>query len=294
VVHNEDGTLSRGSTLATLPTFLDNAGGLTHVALAALQGHDMALGRPVLEAAPVWRAGDVLLEDRGCIDGGTFSDVKGARRVEVIIPLSATMVATQEARHRAEMADTWQTPPTRPEQTLARVRGVAHRWAECAVPLHACVMRVWQKKNTRTAHSILVTTDLSLSAPWIVRHDEERPEIAQDYEQMQSGGGQLQKLRATRESAIVLSVLTVVLRSSLSPLCANTQAGTRCADKTRQALAFEQLCTPRTPIIVYAGGSCDIFETLRFVQMVLQLSSPVQEQLRTWLSEHLNQIQKRE
>jgi len=86
----------------------------------------------------------------------------------------------------------------------------------------------------------------------------------------------------------------VVLSSSLSHLFTNTQAGTRCADKTRQALAFEQLRTPRTHSIVYAGGYVAIFETLRFVQMVLQLSSPVQEPLRTWLSEHLNQIQKRE
>jgi len=55
-----------------------------------------------------------------------------------------------------------------------------------------------------------------------------------------------------------------------------------------------QLRTQRTHIIVYAGGYFEIFETLRFVQMVLQLSSPVQEQLRTWVSEHFNQIQKRE
>ena len=30
------------------------------------------------------------------------------------------------------------------------------------------------------------------------------------------------------------------------------------------------------------------------LEMILQLSSPVQEHLRTWLSKHLNQIQKRE
>jgi hypothetical protein len=89
-------------------------------------------------------------------------------------------------------------------------------------------------------------------------------------------------------------VLTVVLSSSLSHLFANTQAGARFADKTRQAIAFEQLRTQRTPIIVYAGGYFAIFETLRFVQMVLQLSPPVQEHLRAWLAEHLNQIQKRE
>jgi hypothetical protein len=89
-------------------------------------------------------------------------------------------------------------------------------------------------------------------------------------------------------------VLTVVLSYSLYHLFANTQAGARFADKTRQALAFEQLRTQRTHIIVYAGGYFDIFETLRFVQMVLQLPLTVQAQLYTWLSEHLDPMQKRE
>ena len=204
------------------------------------------------------------------------------------------MLATQEAMQLAAMADTWQTHPTRPDQTITLVRGVEHMWAECEVPLNACVIRFWNKKKKRTDHIILVTTDLSLSAPWIVRHYEERPEIEQDYEQMKSGGWQLKKLSSTRYSEIVFYVLTVVLSYSLYHLFANTQAGTRFADKTRQALAFEQLRTQRTHIIVYAGDYFEIFETLRFVQMVLQLSAPVQEQLHTWLSEHLNQMQKRE
>jgi hypothetical protein len=88
--------------------------------------------------------------------------------------------------------------------------------------------------------------------------------------------------------------LTVVLSYSLYHRFTNTQAGARFADKTRQALAFEQLRTRRTHIIVYAGGQFEIFETLSFVQFVLQLSAPVQEQLRGWLTEHLNQVEKRE
>ena len=89
-------------------------------------------------------------------------------------------------------------------------------------------------------------------------------------------------------------MLTVVLSYSLYQLFANTKRGARFADKTRQALAFEQLRPQRTHVMVYAGGHFALFETLRFVQMVLQLSPPVQERLRTWLVEHLNQIQKRE
>jgi hypothetical protein len=88
--------------------------------------------------------------------------------------------------------------------------------------------------------------------------------------------------------------LRCVSQSGLYHLFANTQRGARFADKTRQALAFEQLRTQRTHIIVYAGDHFEIFETLHFVQMVLQLSPSVQERLRTWLVEHLAQLQKRE
>jgi hypothetical protein len=294
VVKNDDGTRSRGYKLATLRPLLDSAGLLTQVAMAAIQVHDMALCRPLLEEAPVLRAGDLLLEDRGFIDGATVSALKCKRQVDVIIPLKANMLATQEAIQLAEMEGKWQAHPTRTDQTIAWVRGVEHMWTACAVPLNACVIRFWNTKKKQTDHLVLVTTDLALSAPWIVRHYEERPEIEQDYEQMKSGGWQLKKLSSTRYSEIVFYVLTVVLSYSLYHLFANTQPGARFADKTRQAIAFEQLRTQRTHIIVYAGGSFEIFETLHFVQRVLQLSPPVQEHLRTWLAEHLNQIQKRE
>ena len=177
MVKNADGTLSRGYKLATLRTLLDSAGVLTQVALSAIHVHDMALCRPLLEAAPVLRAGDLLLEDRGFLDGATVSDLQRQRRVDVISPLKANMLATQEAMQLAEMAGTWQTHPSRPEQTIALVRGVEHMWAECEVPLNACVIRYWNTKKKCTDHIVLVTTDLQLNASWIVRHYEERPEI---------------------------------------------------------------------------------------------------------------------
>ena len=294
MVKNEGGTLARGYKLATLRTLLDNAGLLTQVARSAIQVHDMALCRPLLAEAPVWRAGDLLLEDGGFLDGATVSDLKRQRGVDVIIPLKANMLATQEAVALAAMADQWQAHPRRDEQRIALVHGVEHMWTACEVPLNACVIRFWNKKKRRTDPIVLVTTDLALNVSWIVRHYEERPEIEQDYAQMKSGGWQLQKLSSTRYSEIVFYVLTVVLSYRLYHLFTNTQRGARFADKTRQALAFEQLRTQRTHIIVYAGGHFEIFKTLHFVQMVLQLSPPVQERLRTWLVAHLDQMQKRE
>jgi hypothetical protein len=294
VVKNDDGTYSRGYKLATLRTMLDSAGLLSQVALSPIHVHDVALCRPLLETTPVLRAGDLLLEDRGFIDGATLSHLKCTRRVDVIMPLKANMLVTQEAMQLAEMADTWEAHPSRADQRIALVRGVEHMWAECEVPLNACVIRFWHKKKKRGDHIVLVTTDLKLSASWMVRHYEERPEIEQDYEQMKSGGWQLKKLSSTRYSEIVFYVLTVVLSYSLYHLFANTQAGTRFADKTRQAIAFEQLRTQRTHIIVYAGGYFEIFETLRFVHLLLQLPTAVQARLRHWLDEHLHTVIQRE
>jgi hypothetical protein len=235
----------------------------------------MSLCRPLLEQALVLRPGALLPEERGFLDGATLSALKRIRQVDVIIPLKANMLATQEAIALAELADRWNAPPSRAEQTIAWVHSVEHMWPECQVPLNAYVIRFWNTKRKQIDHIVLVTTDLPLSASWIVRHYEERLEIEQDYEQMKSGGWQLQKLSSTRYSEIVFYVLTVVLSYSLYHLFANTQEGGRCADKTRQAIVLEQLRTQRTHIIVYAGGHFELFETLSFVQMVWQLAPPV-------------------
>ena len=81
-----------------------------------------------------------------------------------------------------------------------------------------------------------------------------------------------------------------MLSYSLYHLFANTAAGARFANQTRQAIAFEQLKTRRTHVIVYAGGYFEIFETLSFVHLVLILSPAVQAHLRHWLEDHLPQL----
>jgi hypothetical protein len=123
------------------------------------------------------------------------------------------------------------------------------------------VIRFCKKKTKRLDHIVLRTTDLKWRASWMVRHDEERPEIAQDYQQMKRSGWQLKTLSATRSSEMGVYLLTVVLSYSRYPRFGHTRAGARCADKTRQALAFEQLRSRRTHIIASAGGYLDIFET---------------------------------
>ena len=75
-------------------------------------------------------------------------------------------------------------------------------------------------------------------------------------------------------------LVSVLLSYRLYHLLTHTQAGTRFANTTCQAMTLEQLCTHRTHVIGYAGGYCAIFETLTFVHVVLGLEQPVQARLR--------------
>ena len=147
VVKNDDGTRSRGYKLATLRTLLDHAGLITQVGLCPIQVHDLPLCRLFFETAPVLRAGDLVLEDRGFVDGETMTFLKRQRRVDVIVPLKSTMLSYHEAVQLAELQGAWQPHPSRDNQRIAFVKSVDHLWDACQVPLNACVIRYWNRKK---------------------------------------------------------------------------------------------------------------------------------------------------
>jgi hypothetical protein len=246
------------------------------------------------ETASGLRAGDLVWEDRGLMDGATITFLKQQRHVDVLVPLQGNLLSSHEAVPVATRQGQGHPHPSRDHQHSAFVQGVEHRWAECPVPLHACVRRSWHRNKDALDHGVLVTTAQRLPGPWIVRHDEERPEIEQADAQRKRGGWALQKLRATRYSEIVFYRITVVVSSSLSPLCRNTQAGSRVAAQPRQALAWAQLRSRRTHGRASAGGYFAIFATWRWAHFMLQLPASAQERWRQWLDEHLSTVQKRE
>lgn len=294
VVKDEEGQLWRGYKLATLRSLLDTAGLLTQVAITQIQVHDVKICRELIEESRVLRAGDLLIEDRGLIDGGLITYLKRERGVDSIVPLRSDMLSYQEAVRLAEVEGRWQSHPSRRGEHIAFVGGVEHVWDECQVKLNACVIGFYNNKKQVQDYIVIVTTDLSLSASWIVKHYQQRPEIEADYQQLKSGGWMIEKLSSTRYSQIVLYVLTVVLSYSLYQLFANTAAGRRFAHKTRSAIALEQIRTHRTHVIAYAGGYFEIFETLSFVHLVLSLAPEVQARLRHWLEDNLPNFQRRE
>jgi hypothetical protein len=103
VVKNDDDSRSRGYKLATLRTLLDHAGLITQVGFCPIQVHALPLCHLFFETAPVLREGDLLLEDRGFLDGETITLLKQQRHVDVIVPLKSTMLSYKEAVQLAEL-----------------------------------------------------------------------------------------------------------------------------------------------------------------------------------------------
>jgi hypothetical protein len=58
-----------------------------------MQVHNLPLCRLLFETAPVVRAGDLVLEDRGFVDGATIIFLKQQRHVDVMVPLKSTMLS---------------------------------------------------------------------------------------------------------------------------------------------------------------------------------------------------------
>ena len=170
--------------MATLRTVWDDAGLITQGGLGPLQGNGFPVGRLLFETAPVLRQGAWLVEDRGFVEGETLPVLQQQRHGDVMVPLQSTMVAYHEAVQLAKLHSAWQPHPSRDSQHMACVKGVDHVWDACQVPLKACVIRYWNRKRDILDYIVFVTTAQRLTGPWIVRHDEERPEIEQDYKQM--------------------------------------------------------------------------------------------------------------
>ena len=147
MVKNEDGTYARGYKLAKSRTLLDSAGLLEPGGDVRDPGTRRRIVSSLVGAAPVLRAGDLLLEDRGFIDGAMLSHLKRKRRVDIIMPLKANMLATQEAMQLAELADSGERIPQGPISALPGIWRGAYV-DECEVPLNACVIHFWNRKKS--------------------------------------------------------------------------------------------------------------------------------------------------
>ena len=289
IVKNDEGELERGYKLGSLRSLLDDGGIITAIAFGAIQVHDLELCRNLLMTTPHLKPGDMLIVDRGYIDGETISKLKKKRKVDVILPLRSNMKAYECALMTAydESSEPWEEHPTREKQEIKRVVRVDWMWDECSVPMHACVVRELKEGRDGKGgkggkggkeeynHWVFATTRLDLTSKRTIQTYELRSEIEEDHRQWKEGTWDIAKFTSTSLVQILYHVICVLLAYNLCEIYSNSQAGEKFAQTTLRQLKREQTRCHAVSMIVYAGDTYAVFDAKFLIGFLLRLPQDV-------------------
>jgi hypothetical protein len=280
--------LKRGYKLGSLRSLLDDGGIITGIAFGAIQVHDHTLCKELLMKTPHLKSGDMLIEDRGFLDGETITKLKKKRGVDVTIPLRSDMLAYEDCLATAYHPDSgkWEKHPTREKQEIKRIEYADYMWDKCSVPLVGCVVRELKKGKDGSVgrggyeHWVFVTTRLSLSGKQIIQTYELRPEIEEDHRQWKDGPWDMSKFTSTSMVQIFYHIINVLLSYNLMKLYFNTQSGQRFSQKTLRQMRREQLRNHEVAMVVYTYDSYAVFTANYLIWLLLGLPKGVQERLK--------------
>lgn len=278
----------RGYKLGTLRSLLDTGAVITGIAWGAIQEHDLPVTSSLIRSSPHLHEGDMLLEDRGFVDGETITYLKLERKVDVTTGLKSDMNLLKAAIVLAEAnPGAWKAHPTREKQEIQLIQDLSGLWPQLGVPMNVCVVRFVNKQTGKHDYIGLATTDLTLSAKQIIAFYQTRPEIEEDYRQLKSGSWNIDTFHATRQVPILWHVLLTLLAYNLFQVYANTKQGQKFAEKTKQKLEREQGRNPPTYLLVCTGTAYGFFETKSLLYILLDLPDPVRQKIRNLLPKAL-------
>jgi hypothetical protein len=274
-VKHEDGTRVRGYKAGVLKSYLGQADVITAVEVGPIQRHDLVLAQRLLFHSSVLKPGDVLIYDRGLLDGGLITRLKKELEVSVIVPVKGNMVILDEAQALAEMEEeearrrgktVWRKHPFRKGEEVTLVRGLSHVWEGCEVELHGALVR-FRKLDGHFGYVLFVCSDLSLTAHQILRTYRLRVEIEEDNKQVK-GPWEIGEFTSTNRVDVVFQMVMVLAAYSLFAYYHGTKAGRQFCQKTIQAAKRHEKDSRNIRIIVVARG---YFVMLRVVEFGLWL-----------------------
>ncbi len=280
--------LKRGYKLGSLRSLLDDGGIITAIAFGSINIHDLTLCKDMLMTTPHLKPGDMLIVDRGYIDGQTISRLKKERKVDVIIPLRSDMKAYEDSLVTAYHPDSgsWEKHPTRENQEIKRIQRVDWMWDECSVPMDGVVVRELKEGKDGSGgrddydHWVFTTTRLDLTGKRMIQTYELRSEIEEDHRQWKHGLWDMGKFTSTSLVQIIYHVICVLLSYNLCEIYSNTQSGQKFADKTLRQLRRQQARNHDVAMVVYAGAYFAVFNVKFLIWLLLDLPKDIQELLR--------------
>ena len=288
IVENDKGELERGYKLGSLRSLLDDGGIITAIAFGAIQVHDLTLCKDLLLSITYLKPGDMVIVDRGYLDGETISRLKKKRKVDVILPLRSDMKAYECALMTAyhETSGPWEPHPTRENQEIKKVEYVNWMWDECTVAMHGCVVRELEEGKDGKGgkedykHWVFATTHLDLTGKRMIQTYELRSEIEEDHRQWKDGAWDMTKFTSTNLVQVLYHVICVLLAYNLCQVYSNTQSGAEFASKTLRQLRRQQARCHDVSMLVYAGDSYAVFDARFFIGFLIRLPQDVLFRLR--------------
>ncbi len=288
IVKNDEGELERGYKLGSLRSLLDDGGIITAIAFGAIQVHDLTLCKDLLLSITYLKPGDMVIVDRGLLDGETISRLKKKRKVDVILPLRSDMKAYECALMTAyhETSGPWEPHPTREKQEIKKVEYVNWMWDECSVAMHGCVVRELKEGadgingKDDYNHWVFATTRLNLTGRRMIQTYELRSEIEEDHRQWKDGAWDMTKFTSTNLVQVLYHVICVLLAYNLCQVYSNTRSGEEFAQKTLRQLRRQQARCHDVSMLVYAGDSYAVFDARFFIGFLIRLPQDVLFRLR--------------
>jgi len=296
-------TSERGYKLGTLRSLLDEGAVMTAISWGQIQEDDRVITKDLVYNTPHLKPGDILLQDRGFLDGPTITHLKVVRQVDVYTGLRKDMLTLRGAIAQANAhPHAWKPHPTRKDQEIQLVTGMGSLWEGLEVPMNVCVVRCKDKdknkdkdkdksKDKKTEdwqYFGFITTDLTASAKQIIATYQTRPEIEEDYRQLKSSSWHLEKFCTTRLVQILWHVILTLVAYNLFQVYANTEKGRAFAGKTKQRIEREQRRNQEAFLLICTPQAFGVFNTKEMLYLMLGLSDDIRQKIQGIL------IQKRE
>lgn len=200
----------RGYKLSTLRGVVDDVGVLEEIRFGTASIHDLTLSDEMLRTTPLFKHGDILINDRGFLSRDLINYLKTERGVDTYVPLRKSMQSYDIATKVARRENKWNKHPFRDNQYITLVDNLKDFWRSDDiskdVDINACVL--WDKNIDK--YFAFITTDTTKSAKDIILTYELRPEIEEDYRQLKDFW-RLEDFKSTKEHFIVFHIICTLL-----------------------------------------------------------------------------------
>jgi len=231
----------------------------------------------------------LLIVDKGYIDGAFISEVKTTYHADVLAPLKLSMDALKDAVNLAESglgsAGDWKRHDSYEHRGVNYIEEVClidnpGIWAECRVPLHVSLMRISGSDGSRR-HWGLATTFKPRTASEAFTTYALRTAIEERHKQFKRSWN-IAAFSSPHRSLVEAHVLFTLLTYSLVQLYLSKKHLSQLADKTIETLR-QQERLGKDSVIVYGKQHFAVFDLDHYTSIIAHLQPQPRERFCAWL-----------